>query len=108
MPEASTFTNETQSDRELITDKPIGKQTQIIRFANNKYFVLCGDVVTCQKASDTSNLSTIAMRPYLAGYPYYKERVREVIEAAQQRRLRFDKLITLKLFYKEIKILQGG
>lgn len=107
-PEESTFTNETQTDRDLLTTKPIGKQTQIIRFAGNKYFVLCGDVVTCQKPSDTTNIPTIAMRPYIAGYPYYKDRVKNVIDAAQQRRLKFDKLITLKLFYKEIKLLQGG
>lgn len=107
-PEESTFTNVIASDTDLINRKPLGNQTKILRFASNKYFVMCGNVVTLQKPSQADSLPTVAMRPYMAGYPYYKDRVKEVIEEAQQRRLKFDKLITLKLFYKEIKLLQGS
>lgn len=107
-PEESTFTNEIHSDLDLITRRPIGKQTQIIRFSANKYFVICGDVVTGQKVSDTNSLPTIAMRPYMPGYPYYRERVKNIIDAAQQRQLKYDKLITLKLFMKEIQLIKGA
>lgn len=107
-PEESTFTNVVHSDIELITRKPIGSQTEILQFSAQKRFVVCGDVVTCQKPSDKNKLPVVAMRPYMAGFPYYKDKAKDIIERAQQRRLMFDKLITLKLFYKEIKLLQGG
>lgn len=107
-PEESTFTNEIDSDLELIHRKKLGKQTEIIRFASNKAFTMCGNVVTCQKASATSKLPTIAMRPYISGYPYYKEKATEIIMQAQQRKLKFDKLITLKLFMKEIILIKGA
>ena len=107
-PEESTFTNEISSDLELVTKKPLGSQTRIIRFAGNKYFVMCGNVVTCQKVSKTSTLPTTTMRPYISGYPYYKERANEIILQAQQRKLEFDKLITLKLFMKEIQLIKGA
>lgn len=107
-PEESTFTNEISSDMELVTRKPLGPQTRVIRFAGNKYFVMCGNVVTCQKVSKTSTLPTTTMRPYISGYPYYKERANEIILQAQQRKLEFDKLITLKLFMKEIQLIKGA
>ena len=107
-PEESTFTNEISSDLELVTRKPLGPQTRVIRFAGNKYFVMCGNVVTCQKVSKTSTLPTTTMRPYISGYPYYKERANEIILQAQQRKLEFDKLITLKLFMKEIQLIKGA
>ena len=107
-PEESTFTNVIDSDLELVTRKQLGKQTQIIRFKTNKYFVMCGNVVTCQKASATAKLPTVAMRPYMAGYPYYKDKAAEIILQAQQRKLEFDKLITLKLFMKEIQLIKGA
>lgn len=108
MPEESTFTNVIESDLELVTRKPLGKQTQIIRFKTNKYFVMCGNVVTCQKASATAKLPTVAMRPYMTGYPYYKDKAAEIILQAQQRKLEFDKLLTLKLFMKEIQLIKGA
>ena len=108
MPEESTFTNVIESDLELVTRKPLGKQTEIIRFKPNKYFVMCGNVVTCQKASATAKLPTVAMRPYMTGYPYYKEKAAEIILQAQQRKLEFDKLLTLKLFMKEIQLIKGA
>lgn len=107
-PEESTFTNTVHSDLDLITRKPIGKQTQIIRFSQTKYFTICGNVVTCQRVSDKSSLPTIVMRPYIPGYAYYKDRVKKIIEAAQQRQLMFDRLITLKLFMKEIQLIKGA
>jgi hypothetical protein len=107
-PEESTFTNTVHSDLDLITRKPIGKQTQIVRFSQTKYFTICGNVVTCQRVSDKSSLPTIVMRPYMPGYAYYKDRVKQIIEAAQQRQLMFDRLITLKLFMKEIQLIKGA
>ena len=107
-PEESTFTNTVHSDMDLVIRKPLGKQTQIIRFNQTKYFIICGDVVTCQKASKTTTLPVIAMRPYIPSYPYYKKRAKMIIEAAQQRKLKFDRLITLKLFMKEIQLIKGA
>lgn len=102
-PEESTLTNEDDCDIDLIYRKKLGKQTEIIRFASNKSFTMCGNVVTCQKVSATSKLPTIAMRPYIPGYPYYKEKAADIIMQAQQRKLLFDKRITLRLFMKEIQ-----
>lgn len=106
-PNESTFTNKIQSDFELVTKKPIGKATAIIRFNNNTYFTLCGSIVTKQKQPAHSKLPVIAMRPYLLGIPYFKEKAMQVITMAQQRLFEFDKLLTLKLFMKEIKVLKG-
>ena len=107
-PEESAFTNETHSDEELITRKPVGPPTSIIRFARNKYFVMCGNVITMQKASENTGIPTIAMRPYIAGYPYYKDKAADIVSRVQQRRIEFDRLITLKLFLKEIMLLKGA
>lgn len=107
MPNESTFTNVIISDTKLVTGPPASKPTAIIRFSNKTYFTLCNCVVTMYKQSEHSKLPVIAMRPYLIGIPYYKEKAMYIIEKAQQRIFTFDKLITLKLFYKEIKQLRG-
>lgn len=106
-PNESTFTNKIASDIALISKAPIGNPTYTIRFNNNQYFTVCGTVITKQKQPAHSKLPVIAMRPYLLGIPYYKEQAIKVIDMAQQRLYKFDKLITLKLFYKEIKVLKG-
>lgn len=103
----STFTNKIQSDYKLIAERISQKPNAIIRFNNNTYFTLCGSVVTKQKQPPHSKLPVIAMRPYLIGIPYYRERALQIIDMAQQRLFEFDSLLTLKLFYKEIKVLKG-
>ena len=107
MPNESTFTNTIISDTKLVTGTPATKPTAIIRFSNKTYFTLCGGVITMYKQPEHSKLPVIAMRPYLVGIPYYKEKAMYVVEKAQQRIFTFDKLITLKLFYKEIKQIKG-
>lgn len=106
-PGESTFTNKVQSDLKLLADHAPGKATAIIKFTNTTYFTLCGSIITKQKQPAHSKLPTIAMRPYLVGIPYYKEKAIQVIDMAQQRLFQFDNLLTLKLFYKDIKILKG-
>lgn len=103
----STFTNKIQSDYKLIAQRINQKPSAIIRFNNNNYFTLCGTIITKQKQPSHSKLPVIAMRPYLLGIPYYKEKAIRVIDMAQQRLFEFDSLLTLKLFYKEIKVLKG-
>lgn len=105
-PEESTFTNKIISDIDLVYKGKIPNQTQIIRFSNTCYFTVCGSVITQQRVSESTKLMTIAMRPYLHKYPYFKERAQGIIANAQQRIYKFDKLITLKQFYKEIKLLK--
>lgn len=104
-PKESTFTNAIQSDLELVTSKKPGKPTQVIRFNLNSYFTVCGNIVTQMKVPKTSKLPVIAMKPYLAGYPFYNDLAKQVINFAQQRMYKFDSTITLKLFYREIKSL---
>lgn len=103
----STFTNKIQSDYKLVSDRKPGKPTAIIRFNNNVYFTMCGHIITKQKQPSHSKLPVIAMRPYLVGIPYYKEKAMQIIDMSQQRLFEFDSILTLKLFYKEIKVLKG-
>lgn len=103
----STFTNKVQSDYKLIADHKPGKASAVIKFNNNTYFTMCGSIITKQKQPPHSKLPVIAMRPYLVGIPYYKEKAMQIIDMAQQRLFEFDSLLTLKLFYKEIKVLKG-
>lgn len=108
MPEESTFTNVIKSDMALIQQRAIPKPTAIIRFSNTKYFTLCGTIITQYKQQNTSKLPVYAMVPYLSGIPYYKDQAKKIIDMAQQRLFKFDQLLTLKLFYKEIKQVKGG
>lgn len=105
-PNESTFTNVKASDTALISIGRPGPATAIIKFDNNLYFSLHGTVVTKQKQPPHSKLPVIAMRPYLVGHEYYKEQATKFIEMAQQRIFNFDQLLTMKLFYKEIKTLK--
>ena len=105
-PNESTFTNSIKSDLALIEKKKVGNPSFIIRFSNTVYFTVCGNVVTRLKQPPHSKLAVIAMKPYLAGYSFYKDKFNRIIEMAQQRLFTFDKMITLKLFYKEIKNLK--
>lgn len=109
MPNESTFTNMIKSDIELLyNNKVIPKPTAIIRFTNTKYFTLCGNVITQHKQPANNKLPVFAMQPYLTGIPYFKEHAKKVIDAAQQRQFKFDQLLTLKLFYKELKQIKGA
>ncbi len=105
-PNESTFTNVKQSDTDLLYYGRPGPATAIIKFSDTCYFSLHGTVITQQKQPKHSKLPVIAMRPYLIGHPYYKEQANSAIEFAQQRIYSFDQLLTLKLFYKEIKTLK--
>lgn len=105
-PQASTFTNKIDSDIKLISGKTNEPTTYIIRFDNGKDFAVCGNTITKKKISKQSNVPIIAMKPYLIGVPYYKDRATVVIERAQQRLFTFDMLVTLKQFYSEIKLLK--
>lgn len=108
-PDESTFTNKVQSDIDLVCrNRQLPKQSYIIKFDNNKQYVVCGNVITSQKVSKGSKLPVIALRPYLVGTPYDKEKALEVITNVQLRLYKFDMLLTLKKFMTEIKLLKGG
>lgn len=107
-PDESTFTNKVKSDLELIAKvnpsklKPSG----IVLFDNNKKYVLCGNIITQRKVPEGAKLPILALRPYLVGVPYEAERARIFIGNVQARLFRFDRLITLKKFMAEIKLLK--
>lgn len=110
-PDESTFTNTIQSDMELLI--PTGRvapglrPSYILYFSNNTYFTVYDNIITRNKVPTQHGYTKIALVPYLVGMPYYKEQARKIIELAQQRIFKFDKLITLKLFYKEIKEIKA-
>ena len=105
-PEASTLTNKIQSDVELISKRKPGPMSFIIQFDDNTKFVACGNIITKQQIPKNINLPVIAMRRWLTGIPYYEENAKLVMLNAEQRRYQFDRLMTLKLFYKELKLLK--
>ena len=107
-PNESTFTNVIISDIDLVVkDRKYlaGKPTSIINFGN-KRFLVYGDVITSEKVPQYTNLTEIAMLPYTKGLPFYKELYTMVIDRAQKRTYKFDKLYTLKQFYSEVKKLK--
>ena len=105
-PDESTFTNIISSDVDLLTSEKPGNQSFVIKFSNRTYFTVCGNIITKQKIQQDSSIPIIAMRPYLTGLPYYKEKAEAIILRAQQRTFKFDMLITLKQFYNEIQLLK--
>ena len=108
-PDESTFTNKVDSDVKLLfKGKQLPKQSMIIKFDNNSQYVLCGNVITKQKVSKGSKLPVIALKPYLVGTPYDKEKANQFITNVQLRLYEFDMLLTLKKFMTEIKLLKGG
>ena len=108
-PEESTFTNKVNSDVELLfTGRKLPNMSAIIKFDNNKQFVLCGNVITKLKVPQCSKLPVIALKPLLIGVPYDKEKATIFIEGVYLRLYKFDMLLTLKKFMSEIKALKGG
>lgn len=108
-PDESTFTNKVDSDVQLLfKGKQLPKQSMIIKFDNNSQYVLCGNVITKQKVAKGSKLPVIALKPYLVGTPYDKEKANQFITNVQLRLYEFDMLLTLKKFMTEIKLLKGG
>lgn len=106
-PTESTFTNQVSSDFELVTNKKPSHIVRVIKFNNTCQFAVCDDgVITKWKLPINHKYPVIAMRPYIIGLPYYREMAQRIIDMAQQRMFMFDQLITLKLFYKEIKLLK--
>lgn len=102
----STFTNIIKSDIDLLHHGHIGVPSYIITFDGKDQFVVHGDVITLKKLPKNHRYNIIAMRPYLTGLSYNKEMVNTIIELTQQRCFKFDKLFTLKKYYKEIKLLK--
>ncbi len=106
-PNESTFTNVIVSDKDLLkTPSANAKGSYMVRFDESSYFTVKGDIVTLEKQPKHSKLSTIAMKPYIRGYAYYKEQANMIIELVQQRALYYDKLVTLKMFQSKIKLLK--
>lgn len=102
----STFTNIIKSDVDLLHHGSIGLPSYVITFDGKDQYVVSGDVVHMKKLPNNHKLTIVAMRPYLTGLSYDKTMVNTIIELVQQRCFKFDKLFTLKKFYKEIKLLK--
>lgn len=103
-PDASTFTNEITFDKSLIWKGRLNKPTSIIAFSKTeKYTVWDGNVIASWNGENCSTV--IAMRPYID--LLFNVTLRDaIIEAFDNRALRYRNLITNKKFQKAIQLIK--
>lgn len=108
-PEESTFTNKIDPDLELISKNKLGKVIAKIQFDDRSYFTLHeGNVISKQKIPKGYKVKTIAMQPWINKVPYIRQEALQILELAQLRQFKFDMLLTLKLFIREMKSIRGA
>lgn len=103
----STFTNEVEYDRSLISSARLLKPQLIIKFKDDKasWFTLWDGGVIAQYNKETVK-STIPMRRYLTGEYYNKERADNVVQLFDSRSFKFKNFYTQELFRKELRLLK--
>lgn len=103
----STFKNEIETDRSLLSNKKLIKPEKIIKFQDDKstWFTVWDNGIIQQYKGETIN-STIAMRRYLQGEVYIKEQVANIYELFDSRSFKYRDFYTQQLFRKQLRLLK--
>lgn len=106
MPNASTFTNKMDTDNTIITKRRRKKLTGIIKFSKDQrdwFTIWDGNIIAKWKNHASKNIT--AMRPYI-DEKYTIEKVKNIFERFDARKLEFQNLITFKNFQKHLSLLR--
>lgn len=103
----STFKNEVRYDASLIQPKRRGKPETIIKFKDDPsvWYTLWTDGTIRRWNKERLN-STIAMRRYLQGEFYVKDKADAVIQLFDSRSLKFDSFYTQECFRRDLRLLK--
>lgn len=105
MPNASTFTNKIDTDKTLITKKPLVSPSYVVKFTKDKndwFTIWDGNVISKYKEEKKP---VIAMRPYLDAV-YNVESMKNVMTLFDTRSFQFRNLITFKQFQACLELLK--
>lgn len=103
MPEASTFTNQIESDTELLTQERLIKPSYVIQFTKKiKYTVWNENVI---HPYNGEKVRVVAMVPYQDAF-YNQDLRNQIIELYDTRAFRFRTLITQKKFKHDLEIFR--
>lgn len=106
MPTASTFTNQMELDKTLITKERLKTPYYIIKFSKSKddwFTVWNNNIVTFYKGEKTK--AVFSMRPYLDEL-YSTDRVKIIMELFDTRSYQFRTMIAFKRFQSELSLLK--
>ena len=105
MPEASTFTNQIDTDKTLISKEPLIAPKCVIKFTKDKahWYTVWNDNVIAKYKGEKKRV--IAMRPYLDEI-FNVEQQKQMITLFDTRSLSFRNLITFKQFQADMEMLK--
>ena len=106
MPQASTFTNQIDVDKTLITKRRLVAPQYIIKFSKdrNDWYTVWNNAIVAKYQGERGK-PVIPMRPYLDEL-YSMDGVKAVIEQFDTRSFQFRNLITFKRFQSELRLLK--
>lgn len=106
--DASTFTNKIEfKDQDLIAGKDSKPVQSVIKFSESIYFTLTDGIISHKKVPKDAKVHIIALRPMIAGTPYYKTEAEDFINRVYMRLFKFDTRKNLVKFNSEIELLKG-
>lgn len=106
MPTASTFTNQIEADKTLVTKQRLTSPMYIVKFSKDPkdWFTVWNNNVVC-KYNKEKGKPVIAMRPYLDDL-YTVDRVKAVIETFDTRSYQYRSLLVFKQFQNQLSLLK--
>lgn len=103
----STFTNEVEYEKTLISNRHLNRPQTVIKFNDDKssWFTVwdTGTIASYNKEKISSH---IAMRRYIQGEMYVKEQVDNVVQMFDSRSFKFRSFYEQELFRKERRLLK--
>lgn len=108
MGDESTFTNKLEFDLDLISKKKLIVPYLIIKFSDSKkdWFTLWNDNIISKYNNETKK-SCYAMRPYIKGEIYLKDRVEKIFEMYDVRAFKFHSLFCQREFRRQLEMLKS-
>lgn len=105
MPTASTFTNQVETDKSLISKQKLIEPMYVIKFSKDRgdWFTVWNNNIIAPYRGERKPV--LAMRPYLDEI-YNLDRVKAVMETFDTRSYQFRNLITFKKFQSEMALLK--
>lgn len=105
MPEASTFTNEQNSDTTLVDKRPLITPQYVIKFTKDKahWYTVWNNGIISKYNGEKKKV--IAMRPYLDEL-YSTDMAKNIIQMFDTRSYHYRNLITFKQFQTDIEMLK--
>lgn len=106
MPTASTFTNEIEADKTLISKERLVKPNFIIKFTDdmNDWFTVWNSNLI--RKYNGEKCTVIAMRPLIRFEKYIPDNAKNIVELFDTRCFTYHNLVTFKQFQKQINILK--